>query len=159
MWMLPNSSFLFFILWIFNLIYKVSVQYMWLWCRCKFPYYVWNVYSNRFRVEVNSQFLSPNVTYTIYIVFKYCGRSSPKYIPFEYKLDEETHYSRSCIAYAKEDNGWLVTKLYQFTSHHGAQHFKIDFLSRNQVPLDHAFGFEEEFAFEGIEFRPLEIVS
>ncbi|KAM0000667.1 putative protein kinase RLK-Pelle-CrRLK1L-1 family [Helianthus debilis subsp. tardiflorus] len=127
--------------------------------RCKFPYYVWNVYSNRFRVEVNSHFLTPHVTYTIYIVFKYCGRSSPKYIPFEYKLAEETHYSRSCIAYAEEDDGWLVTKLYQFTSHHGPQHFSIDFLSRNQIPLDHQFGFEEEFAFEGIEFRPLENVT
>ncbi|XP_076936810.1 putative serine/threonine-protein kinase PBL7 [Bidens hawaiensis] len=30
--------------------------------RCKFPYYVCSVYGNRFRVEVNSRFLSPNVT-------------------------------------------------------------------------------------------------
>ncbi|KAI7752986.1 hypothetical protein M8C21_026727, partial [Ambrosia artemisiifolia] len=87
------------------------------------------------------------------------ARSSPKYIPFEYKLAEETHYSRSCIAYAEEDDGWLVTKLYQFTSHQGPQNFSIDFLSRYQIPLDHEFGCEDEFAFEGIEFRPLEIVT
>ncbi|KAI3756225.1 hypothetical protein L1987_56043 [Smallanthus sonchifolius] len=124
--------------------------------RCKFPYYVCNVYRNHFRVEVNSRFLSPHVTYTIYIVFKYCDRSSPKYIPFEYKLDEETHYSRSCIACVNEDDGWMVTKLYQFASHEGPQIFSIDFLSRHQIPLDHEFGFEDEFAFEGIEFRPLE---
>nr|XP_043630615.1 uncharacterized protein LOC122601952 [Erigeron canadensis] len=125
--------------------------------RSKFPHYLWNMYSNRFRVELDTQFLSPHVTYFIYIVFKYCGRSSPKYIPFEYKVDEETHCSRSCIAYV-EENGWLMTKLCQFTCHQEQQNFSIEFLPRRQIPLDHEFGFDEEFAFEGIEFQTLESV-
>lgn len=125
-------------------------------CYCDrgtFPYYLWNVYSNRFKVEVNTQLLTPHVTYTIYIVFGHCGYfNAPCYIPFEYKLDEETHYSTSCIAYDKK-TPWVMTKLYQFTSYLGQENFSIEFFPREQTSI------QDRFAFEGIEFRPMENVS
>lgn len=121
--------------------------------RCKFPNYLWKAYRNRFRVEVNTQFLSPHVTYTIYVVFNHSVQCEcPCYIPFEYKLEEETRYSTSCIAYVKQ-NGWLMTKLYQFTSYKAQQNFTIEFMPRDNI------SFEDEFGFEGIEFQPLEYVS
>ncbi|GJX40469.1 kinase-like domain, phloem protein 2-like protein [Tanacetum coccineum] len=76
-----------------NLVTKKEIREF---ARCKFPNYLWNVYSNRFRVEVNTQFLSPHVTYTIYVAFNHSVQCEcPCYIPFEYKLEEETHYSTS----------------------------------------------------------------
>nr|XP_043628235.1 uncharacterized protein LOC122599740 [Erigeron canadensis] len=118
--------------------------------RCGFSYYLSNVYSNPFRVEVDTQFLSPNVTYIIYIVFEHNGDyASPCYVPFEYKLDVDTNYSTSCIALVT-GHRWVMTKLYQFTSYVGQQNFSIEFSPRDHIT------FSDEFVFEGIEFRPLE---
>lgn len=120
--------------------------------RCKFAHYLWNVYGNRFRVEVNTQFLSPRVTYTVYIVFQHCGHfSAPFFIPFKYKLDEETDFSTSCIAYQYGE--WVMTKLYRFTSDHDQQNLNIEFLPTNHIP------FVDSLAFHGIEIRPTRNVS
>ncbi|XP_076936005.1 uncharacterized protein LOC143602927 [Bidens hawaiensis] len=130
-------------------IFPVAMKYI----RSRFPYYSWNVYSQAFRVEVDTQFLSPHVTYTIFIVFKYGGATHypPYYITFRYKLEGETNFFTSCIPYhVPKDDGWAVSKLYQFTSQEGQQKFCIEFLPKEQIP------FKDEFAFEGIEFRPLE---
>ncbi|KAD4178528.1 hypothetical protein E3N88_27119 [Mikania micrantha] len=119
--------------------------------RCRFPYYSWDVYSHPFKVEVNTQFLSQHVTHIIYILFKYGGTQyAPCYIPFQYKLDKEMNYYTSCIPYISEADGWAATKLYQFTSNEAIQNFCIEFLPRDRIP------FRDEFAFEGIEFQPLE---
>ncbi|KAL8263997.1 hypothetical protein R6Q59_022127 [Mikania micrantha] len=117
---------------------------------CKFPHYLWNVYSSRFKVEVNTQFLSPNIAYNIYIVFQHCGQfNCPCYVPFEYKCDKETHYSTSCIAYINDDT-WVMSKLYEFISHRKQQNISIEFKPRDQIP------FNDMLAFQGIEIRPME---
>lgn len=72
------------------------------------------------------------------------------YIPFKYKLEEETDYLMSGVVHQRKD-GWLMAELYQFTSYQREHDFKIEFLSDSI-----AFS---QCDIEGIEFRPMEHVS
>lgn len=107
-------------------------------------------FSSDFKVEVRTRFLSPHVTYTINLVFKHEINKYGIYVPFIYKLKEETHYSKSHIVQLRKD-GWLMAELYRFTSYKEEHEFKIDFLQ---------FAITSRWRhLEGIEFRPMEHVS
>ncbi|CAI9304508.1 unnamed protein product [Lactuca saligna] len=104
-------------------------------------------FSSDFKVEVRTRFLSPHVTYTINLVFKHEINKYGIYVPFIYKLEEETHYSKSHIVQLRKD-GWLMAELYRFTSYKKEHEFKIEFLQ---------FAITSRWRhLEGIEFRPME---
>ncbi|KAJ0716168.1 putative phloem protein [Helianthus annuus] len=101
---------------------------------------------------VKTQFLSPGITYTVNLVFKFIflndvGKCHP--ISLKYKLKGETENSVSHLAYKRED-GWYMTELYQFTS------------DQSIVDLEILFdGYRGSYAIievEGIAFWPLEEV-
>jgi len=106
-------------------------------------------------MHVRTQLLSPQVTYTVNLVFKcnFMEVSSSKItqLALKYKLRKETKYTISCLVDGRED-GWLMVELYQFTND------KVD------VDLEILFessvnGESCSLLVEGIEFRPLDNVS
>ncbi|MFS7922437.1 putative phloem protein [Helianthus anomalus] len=102
------------------------------------------------RLKVKTQFLSPNVTYTINLVYK-CKHPLQHNlrIPFKYKLEEMSEYSKSCVAHVGE-HGWLRTELFHFTSTKKKHNFDIHFLSEMK-------GWKSVHLFiEGVEFRPVD---
>ncbi|CAH1443636.1 unnamed protein product [Lactuca virosa] len=104
-------------------------------------------FSSDFKVEVRTRFLSPHVAYTINLVFKHEINKHGIYVPFLYKLEEETHYSKSHAVQLRKD-GWLMAELYRFTSYREEHEFKIEFLQ---------FAITSRWRhLEGIEFRPVE---
>lgn len=98
---------------------------------------------------VKAQFLSPGITYTVNLVFKFTlprkDRKCHDRIALKYKLQGDTHSSISYLAYERED-GWWMCELYQFTSDHRTIDLEILFNSYTSIEA------------EGIEFRPLEKV-
>ncbi|KAJ9538349.1 hypothetical protein OSB04_031082 [Centaurea solstitialis] len=100
-----------------------------------------------FKVHGRARFLSPGITYTVNIVFKFideeCNSTKPVYVGLKYKLDEKTTSSISYLADGRED-GWMMVELYQFTSEGTNFDLEIRF---------------EDSEFEGIEFRPQEKVE
>ncbi|XP_042758517.1 probable serine/threonine-protein kinase PBL1 isoform X2 [Lactuca sativa] len=100
-----------------------------------------------FKVEVRTQFLSTAIPYTINLIFMSGIKNYGIYIPFKYKLEEETDYLMSGVVHQRKD-GWLMAELYQFTSYQREHDFKIEFLSDSI-----AFS---QCDIEGIEFRPME---
>ncbi|MFS7922448.1 hypothetical protein Hanom_Chr03g00249271 [Helianthus anomalus] len=83
------------------------------------------------RLKVKTQFLSPNVTYTINLVYK-CKHPLQHNlrIPFKYKLEEMSEYSKSCVAHVGEHE-WLRTELFQFTN---GSYEQIEHLSEVSIP-------------------------
>ncbi|KAI3505409.1 hypothetical protein L1887_27538 [Cichorium endivia] len=98
-----------------------------------------------FKMQVKAQFLSPNITYTVNLVFSLFDKHD-EYLGIKYKLDGETLFSHSYFEDKRED-GWLMAELYQFTSD-----------SRN-VDLEITFDSQNIIVVEGIEFQPLERVE
>ncbi|KAK1427547.1 hypothetical protein QVD17_16234 [Tagetes erecta] len=102
------------------------------------------------RLKVKTQFLSPNVTYIINLVYECgCYHHCDWRIPFKYKLEEMSQYSMSCVARVGKD-GWLRTELFQFTSTKNEHHFDIQFSSEIM------FGEDGSISIEGIEFCPVD---
>ncbi|KAJ0639797.1 hypothetical protein HanLR1_Chr16g0607761 [Helianthus annuus] len=106
------------------------------------------------RLKVKTQFLSPNVTYIINLVYK---RDHPHQddlrIPFKYKLEGMRKYATSCVSRVGE-GGWRRTELLQFTSTKNEHHFDIQF-SGEMKGRDYFH--EESFviSIEGVEFCPV----
>ncbi|KAJ9537533.1 hypothetical protein OSB04_030266 [Centaurea solstitialis] len=118
----------------------------------RFDYARW-VYLD-FKIKVSPEFLEPNVTYSINLIyqpqgsFKLGSQWEVRYrtcLPFKYKLDEETKHSGLCIPKYTE-KGWLSVQLYQFTCRE-KEHFTIECSSTERIGPHHI---------EGIEFRPVE---
>ncbi|KAM0070308.1 putative protein kinase RLK-Pelle-CrRLK1L-1 family [Helianthus debilis subsp. tardiflorus] len=118
----------------------------------------------KWEADVKTQFLSPGITYTVNLVFKFysererrCEPISLKYrlqgerfepISLKYRLQGERESSISYIAYEREE-GWWACELYQFTTDHRTVDLQILFE-----------GFDNRYysyiLVEGIEFQPLE---
>ncbi|KAK1417801.1 hypothetical protein QVD17_26935 [Tagetes erecta] len=102
------------------------------------------------KTRVKAQFLSPGITYTVNLVFKFTlprkDRKCHDRIALKYKLQGEKHSSISYLAYERED-GWWMCELYQFTS------------DRRTIDLEILFNSYTSIEAEGIEFRPLEKVN
>ncbi|KAM0063993.1 putative protein kinase RLK-Pelle-CrRLK1L-1 family [Helianthus debilis subsp. tardiflorus] len=111
------------------------------------PYHYKN---GRVKIRVKPQFLSPGITYTVNLVFKFTHprkeRTCHDRIALKYKLQGEPESSISYLAYERED-GWWMCELYQFTSEHRTVDLEILFNSHTSIEA------------EGIEFWPLEKVE
>ncbi|KAJ9537979.1 hypothetical protein OSB04_030712 [Centaurea solstitialis] len=109
-------------------------------------------YDGKFKTHVQTQLLSPEVTYTVNLVFK-CNftngsLSKATQLALKYKLRSETGYTISYLADGRED-GWLMVELYHFTN--------------DKIDVDLEIWFESSvngqpcsLLVEGIEFRPLD---
>ncbi|KAK9077683.1 hypothetical protein SSX86_006020 [Deinandra increscens subsp. villosa] len=103
------------------------------------------------RVTVTTQFLSPNVTYIINLVYNVnWPHSDSLRIPFKYKLEETSQYSTSCVARIGEDK-CRRTELFQFTSTKKDHHFDIQFSSEMKKSSSSI-----NLCIQGIEFCPLD---
>ncbi|KAI3690235.1 hypothetical protein L2E82_48212 [Cichorium intybus] len=99
----------------------------------------------QFKTHVKTHYLSPYITYTVYLVFNFFyGRMG--YFELNYKLAGENKTWTVRIA-DKRENGWLMAELYQFTSD-----------TRN-VDLEITFECSTALVVDGIEFQPLERVE
>nr|XP_043628816.1 uncharacterized protein LOC122600203 [Erigeron canadensis] len=115
----------------------------------RFPYILKGHMCNDFIVEVKTLFMSPNVTYTVNLVSNPAYKDMGGFVPFKYKLEDETQYWP--LSKGDMRDGWLIIELYQFTSYQNEHNFKIQF-----TPSDDNKDDVNAFYFEGIEFRPVE---
>ncbi|KAF5774394.1 putative protein kinase RLK-Pelle-LRR-VIII-1 family [Helianthus annuus] len=102
--------------------------------------------------QVRSQFLSPGITYTVNLVFKFKIRKERRCEPIslKYRLQGESESLISYLAYERED-GWWACELYQLTTDHRTVDLQIMFEGFDRY-YDNIF-------LEGIEFQPLENVE
>nr|XP_043630678.1 putative F-box protein PP2-B8 [Erigeron canadensis] len=99
-----------------------------------------------FRAHVKTEFLSPQITYTVNLVLKNMDPDEG-YIGLEYKLAGGRSKCYSFLS-DERDDGWLSVELFQFTSENKKFDLKILFY------IKHC----RNIIVEGIEFRPLEKV-
>ncbi|KAM0070232.1 putative protein kinase RLK-Pelle-CrRLK1L-1 family [Helianthus debilis subsp. tardiflorus] len=105
------------------------------------------------KTHVQTQFLLPEITYTVNLVFKFIlpekARKEFDLISLKYKLQGESKTSISYLASERED-GWWMCELYQFTSDHRIVDLQIEFdgFDRSSPTIE----------VEGFEFQPLEKV-
>ncbi|KAM0004803.1 putative protein kinase RLK-Pelle-CrRLK1L-1 family [Helianthus debilis subsp. tardiflorus] len=121
--------------------------------KSRFPNVIKGGMHNGFTVKVTTQFLSPKAMYTVSLVFKHSGPDHGTHIPFKFRLEGERYYSNSCMPHVRDD-GWLMTELYQFTSHKSEHVLGIHFL-----PLFNIASSRIKYFLEGIEFRPVQYVT
>ncbi|MFS7899033.1 hypothetical protein Hanom_Chr00s041606g01774561 [Helianthus anomalus] len=78
--------------------------------------------------RVRTQFLSPGITYTVNLVFKYLGEGKKRCDPvfLKYRLQGERESLITYLAYKRED-GWWACELYQFTTDHRTVDLQILF--------------------------------
>ncbi|KAK1418151.1 hypothetical protein QVD17_27290 [Tagetes erecta] len=113
--------------------------------------------SGIFKTHIRAQFLSPLVTYTVNLVFKFSQTdntlSELRFIGLVYKLEHERRIQSSISYLAHErDDGWVMIELYEFTSDGSTIDLKIQFEGWGYVNYG-------PILIEGIEFRPLEKVE
>ncbi|MFS7928098.1 putative protein kinase RLK-Pelle-CrRLK1L-1 family [Helianthus anomalus] len=124
----------------------------------RFAVGTYTLYDNDVKyTQVRSQFLSPGITYTVNLVFKFeyklQGKRRCDPISLKYKLQGERESSISYLAYQRED-GWWACELYQFSCDYRIVHFQILFEDYgNQGNIN------DVLLVEGIEFQPLENVE
>ncbi|KAJ9537508.1 hypothetical protein OSB04_030241 [Centaurea solstitialis] len=112
----------------------------------RFPNVLGSLMCSGFKVKGRTQFLSPHVTYIVSLVFKHNDMDHETHVPFKYKVDNEIHYSTSCLTLERGD-GWLMTQLYRFISSQKEHDFEIKLLLPNKSLFI-------RYYFEGIEFKP-----
>ncbi|KAJ9558189.1 hypothetical protein OSB04_012803 [Centaurea solstitialis] len=100
-----------------------------------------------FILKVNTQFLTPNVTYAINLVFGF-NQSNRTDLSCLYIMDDQSYYAKTSNATVRED-GWLVTSLYEFTSEQKNHRFKIWIVCLGDLNVT------QECFIESIEFRPM----
>ncbi|KAK9077819.1 hypothetical protein SSX86_006157 [Deinandra increscens subsp. villosa] len=107
-----------------------------------------------FKAHLRPQFLSPQTTYTVNLVFRRPGEVLPsikaRYLRVKYRLEGESKLSVSYLADVRED-GWLMAELYQFDS----QRRDIDI----EISFEGIMTYHYSYLLEGIEFRPAEKVE
>ncbi|KAJ0452449.1 putative protein kinase RLK-Pelle-CrRLK1L-1 family [Helianthus annuus] len=106
----------------------------------------------RFKADVKTQFLSPGITYAVYLVFKFYrqGKRRCETISLKYRLQGERESSVSYLAYEREDDGWWACELYHFTCDHRIVDLQIMFEGFDNL---------SDILVQGIEFQPLEKVE
>lgn len=105
-----------------------------------------------FKTHVKARLLSPNITYTVNLVFKFTyhnrnALNEPTYAAFRHKMDGEAKSSISYLADGRED-GWLMAELYLFTSDSRSLDLKILFE-----------GSTFSMVVDAIDFQPVKKVS
>ncbi|KAJ9558190.1 hypothetical protein OSB04_012804, partial [Centaurea solstitialis] len=106
------------------------------------------------QLKVNTQFLTPQVTYTINLVFCFDqGNRIRTDVSCMYTMDEASHYAKTSNATVRED-GWLEIALYQFTSCQKKHDF--DILITSLWSLDASLDAINERFIQSIEFWPME---
>ncbi|KAM0070254.1 putative phloem protein [Helianthus debilis subsp. tardiflorus] len=118
----------------------------------RFLWYINKSHATELKTRVRTQFLSPQITYTVNLVFKIADEDKeniPKHylIRLSYRLKGDAKASVSYLADKRED-GCYMLELYQFTSDQRSVDLEITF-------YDHWY----HLKVEGIEFRPLEKVG
>ncbi|MFS7928178.1 putative phloem protein [Helianthus anomalus] len=126
------------------------------------------------KADVKTQFLSPGITYTVNLVFKFDEdkrRFEDIFLPyilqgekkerrcenifFPYRLQGERERSFSYLAYKRED-GWWACELYHFTTDHRTVDLQILF---ECFSISNKGSLNDVLQVEGIEFQPLENVE
>ncbi|KAL7587440.1 hypothetical protein Lser_V15G40498 [Lactuca serriola] len=102
-------------------------------------------YCWKFKTHVETQFLSPHMTYTVSLVFDF-AYTSKDYLGLTYILVGETQ-PLTVYHVDKREDGWLVADLYQFTCDGKNVDHEIMFNCKCLLEVD------------GIEFQPLERVE
>lgn len=114
-------------------------------CRFAVDYRYGAYFCDESKMHLRAQFLSPHVTYTINLVFDFYDTTLDN-LGIHYKLAGEKKSFTSYLVDEGED-GWLISELFQFTSHRRQLDLEITFECKNAIVVD------------AIEFRPLERVS
>ncbi|PWA62216.1 protein kinase domain, Nitrogen network kinase 1, Phloem protein 2-like protein [Artemisia annua] len=103
-------------------------------------------YNSEFKARVRGQYLTPQISYTANLVFRYSLQSDVNsYKPLRYKVDGEETKLFMIYPLDMRQDGWFIAPLYQFTSEH--------------TTVDLQFEFEYRWAIllvAGIEFQPSE---
>ncbi|KAK9050765.1 hypothetical protein SSX86_030265 [Deinandra increscens subsp. villosa] len=112
--------------------------------------------SGAVKTRVEAQFLSPGITYTVNLVFKYMlpmkkARKDHQYIKLDYSLNDRYYENNLAYFACERKDGWWMCELCHFTSDQRKVGFSFQF---------HKHDDDEEFIeAEGIEFWPLEKVD
>nr|GEX83040.1 protein kinase-like domain, phloem protein 2-like protein [Tanacetum cinerariifolium] len=115
----------------------------------RFPGGLFYDYNYEFKARVRGQYLTPQISYTVNLVFRYEDQSSNvnSYYPLRYKIDGEDE-TKVFIIYPSthmREDGWFVAPFYQFTSQHTTVDLQFEFKDR---PIT--------LVVAGIEFQPSE---
>ncbi|PWA77382.1 protein kinase domain, Nitrogen network kinase 1, Phloem protein 2-like protein [Artemisia annua] len=114
----------------------------------RFPGVFYHVYDSEFNARVRAEYLSPQITYTVNLVFRYSWHSGVNsHNPLRYKLNGENETKILIVdrtTYMIEDQ-WLIVPLYQFTRQDKIVDLQFVFEYR-EIPL----------LVVGFEFQPLE---
>ncbi|PWA39881.1 protein kinase-like domain, Phloem protein 2-like protein [Artemisia annua] len=105
-------------------------------------------YHDRFKASVRGEYLTPHISYTANLVFRYRWQSDVNYHnPLRYKIDGEDE-TKVFIIYPtihEREDGWFVVPLYHFTSQHTTADLQFEFEYR-----------WVDLLVAGIEFQPSE---
>ncbi|KAD3337693.1 hypothetical protein E3N88_33213 [Mikania micrantha] len=107
----------------------------------------------KIQITTNTQFLSPDVVYAVYLVFKFCDPRifSCKRMYMNLKYRNETETLNSYFATWRDDE-WMMIELYRFLNHEDVTFkFLLDSFSRYYCRSDAIY-------IEGIEFRAIKKV-
>ncbi|PWA62707.1 serine-threonine/tyrosine-protein kinase catalytic domain-containing protein [Artemisia annua] len=104
------------------------------------------IYDMEFKACVRGQYLTPQISYTLNLVFRYKYESDVNsYNPLRYKIDLEDE-TKVFIIYPSthmREDGWFIAPLYQFTSQHKIADMQFEFEYRAVTLL-----------VAGMEFQP-----
>ncbi|GJW52741.1 kinase-like domain, phloem protein 2-like protein [Tanacetum coccineum] len=105
-------------------------------------------------IQANTQLLSPNVVYRVYLVFKFCSSrnftTGPMYVNLKYRLGRESLHAYFAT---QRDKDWMMIELYQFLN----QNEDVDFEFILESFSTYYCG-EGAIFVEGIEFRAIDII-
>ncbi|GJW64058.1 kinase-like domain, phloem protein 2-like protein [Tanacetum coccineum] len=103
-------------------------------------------------IKTKAQFLTPNVVYGVYLVFKFCDSrnlsSKPMYVHLKYRKGRESQHAYFATW---RDNEWMMIELNRFLNE--KQDFVAKFLLESFSPCYCADG---AIYVEGVEFRSIE---
>ncbi|KAI7731741.1 hypothetical protein M8C21_021483 [Ambrosia artemisiifolia] len=107
------------------------------------------------QAKIKAQFLTPSVTYGVYLVFKFVEptkiSSKPKYVNLKYKMGNETLHAY--FATWRKDK-WMMIELYRFLSNKDGVDFEVLLESFSKCYCGNG-----RIYVEGIEFRAIDNVT
>ena len=105
------------------------------------------------KIEIGTDLLSPNVTYGVRLLFKFCDSrkvlSNPAYVNLKYKKGSETLYAYFATW---RDVNWMTIELCQFLNHKEVTTFTFLLESFSTYYCG-----DEAIYVEGIEFRDYQL--
>lgn len=96
---------------------------------CRFPEGRCYKYYSKFKARVRGQYLTPQISYMVNLVFRYSWQPSVNsYNPMRYNVDGEDE-TKVFIVYPTHmrRDGWFIAPLYQFTSQHTTKNLQFVF--------------------------------